>query len=111
MLGASFFTTAGRLSRVASQNMKNTEAQNNTMLMVTILAANVMAGVKAQGETSAISSFTCHPNRPADRIYPINPITQEKVAATPNNATIPRTEIPPHWMGPSNRRSPSTAND
>ena len=63
------------------QNSASTALQNTTMLSVTILAANPSSGVKAQGETSAISSFTCHDNRPDERMYPMRPITHVKAPA------------------------------
>ena len=60
-------------------------------------------GVKDQGDTSAINSFTCHESLPDDRMYPINPITHENAAANPNNTTMPRTGILPHCTGPWTR--------
>jgi len=73
---------------------------NTTMFSVTIFAAKPNSGVKAHGETSAITSLTCQDNRPEERMYPMRPMTHVKAPARPNKTTIPRTEIFPHCIGP-----------
>ena len=72
--------------RLESQKTRAIKLKKIKTVIETTFAANPRVGVKASGEVSRITPYTCQCCRIPDRTYPINPMSQAKVTVIKNNA-------------------------